>query len=137
MLLVELEAVKAAKERVRRHLQIAEIHEKLGDPGNALEQVGEALMLDARDEERRAKLLELAERTERLDRFAELLVTVAEACDDRGLRVALTMQAAAVRADRIGDSGGAIALLSSLLASPRLPHDDVLAAGRKIQPLLD
>jgi Tfp pilus assembly protein PilF len=137
MLLVELEAVKTAKERVRRHLQIAESYEKLGDPGSALEQVGLAVELDPHDEAKRAKLAELAENASRLERFAELLTAAAGASDDKALRVALTMQAAAVRADRVGDAAGAIALLSSVLAAEKLSDDDLLAAGRRLDPLLE
>ena len=137
MLLVEIEAVKTAKERVRRHLEIAECYEKLGDAGNALEQVGLAVELDPHDEAKRAKLAQLAEAAGRLERLAELLTTAAEASDDKMLRIALTMQAAAVRADRVGDAPGAIALLSSVLAAPKLNDDDILAAGRRLEPLLE
>ncbi len=137
MLLVELEAVKAPKERVRRHLQIADSYEKLGDAANALEQVGLAVEIDPHDDVKRSKLAQLAETADRLERFAELLTQAAEASEDKALRVALTMQAAAVRADRVGDAAGAIALLSSVLATPKLGDDDLLSAGRKLEPLLE
>jgi predicted Zn-dependent protease len=137
MLLVELEAVGAAKERVQRHLQIAERYEKLGDAASALEQVGLAVVLDPPDEGKRAKLAQLAEVANRLDRLADLLTAAAEASEDQALRIALTMQAATVRADRIADAAGAIALFSSLLAIPRLRDEDVLVAGRRLEPLLE
>jgi tetratricopeptide (TPR) repeat protein len=137
VLLVELESVKAARERVKRHLRIAELHEKLGDAANALEHVGQAVVLDAKDDARRAKLTDLAEKTGRLERLADLLAAAADACDEAPLRIALTMQAAVVRADRIGDAAGAIGLLSSVLAAPRVPDADVLAAARKLEPLLE
>ena len=137
MLLVELEAVTTAKERVRRHVQIADGYEKLGELGSALEQVGCAVALDPHDEAKRAKLAQLAEGADRLERFAELLTAAAEASDDQALSIALTMQAATVRADRVGDAAGAIALLSSVLTTPKLGHDALLAAGRKLEPLLE
>jgi tetratricopeptide (TPR) repeat protein len=137
VMLVELESVKATRERVKRHLRIAELYEKLGDAANALEHVGQAVVLDASDEVRRTKLTELAERTGRLERLADLLAAAADECDEEALRIALTMQAAVVRADRIGDAAGAIVLLSSVLAAKRAPDADVLAAARKLEPLLE
>jgi golgin subfamily B member 1 len=137
MLLVELEAVKTPKDRVRRHLEIAETYEKLGDAGNALEQVGHAMVIDPPDEAKRAKLAELAERTGRLSRFADLLTAAAEASDDGRLRISLTMQAAGIRADRVADAPGAIALLSSVLGTPGLRDDDLLTAGRRLEALLE
>ncbi|HEY4015464.1 MAG TPA: tetratricopeptide repeat protein [Polyangiaceae bacterium] len=137
MLLVELEAVKASGERMRRHLQIADTHEKLGDAASALEHVGHAVVLDPKDEGKRTKLAALAEGTGRLQRFAELLSTAAGASEDVALRILLTMQAATVRADRTGDVAGAIALLTAVLATPELRDDDLLAAGRRLEALLE
>ena len=137
VLLVELESVKAAKERVKRHLRVADLHEKLGDVANALEQVGMAVVLDPKDGTKRARLGELAEKTGRLERLADLLAAAADACDEDGLRVALVMQAAAVRADRIGDAAGAMGLLSGVLAMHGVPDAEVLAAARKVEPLLE
>jgi tetratricopeptide (TPR) repeat protein len=137
VMLVELEAVKSGKERVKRHAQIAELYEKLGDLVNALEQTGLAFVLDPAAEARRTALVDLAERTGRLERLADLLAAAADAADGQALRVALTMQAATVRADRIGDAAGAIALLTSVLAARRVPDADVLAAARRLEPLLE
>jgi tetratricopeptide (TPR) repeat protein len=136
MLLVEIEAVKSAKEKVRRHLQIADLYEKLGNFEGALEQVGAAMVLDPTDATRRTKLSELAERTGRLGRLADLLATAAEQAD-LALRVSLMMQAAGVRADRISDAPGAITLLAAILAMQGVAPEDVLAAGRKLEPLLE
>ncbi|MGD0530560.1 MAG: hypothetical protein ABSE49_35830, partial [Polyangiaceae bacterium] len=121
----------------KRHLQIAELYEKLGDLANALEHVGLAVVLDPSDEARRAKLAELAERTGRLERLADLLAAAADGCDAEPLRIALMMQAASVRADRIGDAAGAIGLLSTVLGTREVPDADVLAAARKLEPLLE
>jgi tetratricopeptide (TPR) repeat protein len=137
MLLVELEAVKASSERMRRHLQIADTHEKLGDAASALEHVGHAVVLDPKDESKRTKLAALAESTGQLQRFAELLSTAAGASEDAALRILLTMQAATVRAERTADVTGAIALLSAVLATPELRDDDLLAAGRRLEALLE
>jgi len=137
MLLIELEMVKAATERVRRHVEIAALYEKLGDPASALEQVGLSVILAPDDPQRRAKLDELAERTSRFDRLAEVLAAAAGDLEWNGLRTALTMQAAAVRADRVGDPAGASALLAAILAADGPTRADVLAAARRLDPLLE
>jgi tetratricopeptide (TPR) repeat protein len=137
MLLIELEAVKSAKERAKRHLQVADLFEKLGDYASALEQVGLAVVLDPSDDSRRARLVVLAERTGRLERLADVLSTAAEVCDDLPSRVSLTMQAAVVRADRIGDGAGAITLLASVLAARGVGDEEVLDAARRLEPLLE
>jgi tetratricopeptide (TPR) repeat protein len=136
MLLVGLEAVTAPKERMRRYVEIADVYERLGDGVSALEQLGAAVVLDPGDETKRAKLAELADRTGRLARFADLLSAAADASDEKGLRVALTMQAAALRADRVADAAGAILLLTSVLSTPRLDDEHALAAARQLEPLL-
>ncbi len=137
MLLIGLETVRSTKERVRRHLQIGELYEKLGDLPNALEQTGFAVVQAPEDAERRMKLQELAERTGRLDRLADLLATAAESAEAQPLRLDLLMQAADVRAERVGDAAGGIALLSSILSGEGIPEPAVLAAARKLEPLLE
>jgi tetratricopeptide (TPR) repeat protein len=137
MLLIELETVRTAKERIRRHTEVAELYEKLGDLVNALEQTGLSVILAPDDAARRGKLEVLAERTGRLDRLADILATAADSVDGQPLRVALTMQAAAVRADRVGDAAGAIALLGSILEAPSAAKEDVLTAARRLEPLLE
>ena len=137
MLLVELESVRSAKERVRRHVMVAEIYEKAGDAANALEQVGSAVVLDAEDAAKRAKLLELAERMGRFDRLADIVAAAADACADGELRIELTLQAASIRAERLGDAAGAITLLSSVLAARRVRDEDTLTAAVRLEPLLE
>ena len=137
MLVIELETVKSAKERTKRHAQLSELYEKLGDPANALEQLGASFLLDPGDEAKREKLAELAERTTRLERLADLLAAAAEVTDHLAQRVSLTMQAATVRADRIGDAAGAITLFASVLSWKRVAETEVLAAGRRLDPLLE
>ncbi len=137
MLLIELETVRSSKERVRRHLQVAELYEKLGDLTSALEQTGLAVVDAPEDEARRAKLLDLAERTGRLDRLADLLSAAATSTQDAGLQIALVMQAASLRADRVGDAAGGIALYSTILTGNGIPDEAVLAAARELEPLLE
>ena len=137
MLLIELETVRSAKERLRRHLQVADLYEKLGDLASALEQTGLAVVDSPEDEGRRAKLQDLAERTGRLDRLADLLSAAAAAAHEAPLRIALVMQAASLRADRVGDVAGGIALYASILSGEGVPDEAVLAAARELEPLLE
>ncbi len=137
MLLIELETVLSSKERVRRHLQVADIYEKLGDLTSALEQTGLAVVDAPEDEARRGKLLDLAERTGRLDRLADLLSAAAAGTQEASLQIALVMQAASLRADRVGDATGGIALYSSILVGEGVPDEAVLAAARELEPLLE
>jgi tetratricopeptide (TPR) repeat protein len=137
MLLVEIEAIRSNKEKVRRHLQIADLYERHGDLDGALEQVGAAMTIDPSDADRRARLVDLAERTGRLERLADLLSAAADRADPLPLRISLMMQAGTVRADRISDAAGAITLLSSVLDTDGVAAEDVLAAGRRLEPLLE
>ena len=137
VMLVELEAVGATKDRVTRHAAIARLYEKLGDLANTLEQTGLAFVLDPTDDSRRAALVDLAERTGRLERLADLLAAAADTAEAQALRVALTMQAATVRADRIDDAAGAIALLSTVLGVRNVSDEEILGAARRLEPLLE
>ncbi len=137
MLLIELETVRSSKERVRRHLQVADLYEKLGDLTSALEQTGLAVVDSPEDDGRRAKLQDLAERTGRLDRLADLLSAAAASASEAPLRIALVMQAASLRADRVGDAAGGIALYASILSGEGVPEESVLAAARELEPLLE
>jgi len=137
MVLVQLEAAPSAEERVRCHLQIADLYERLGDETAALEHVGLASTLDPGDAAKRAKLVKLATSTERFDRLADFLSAAASATIKPALGIALTIQAAAVRADRLNDAGGAIALLASAVTRRGASNDDVVAVGRRLESLLD
>ncbi len=137
MLLVDLETVRSTKERVRRHTQIGALYEKLGDHPNALEQIGAAMILDPDSDPNRDKLAELAERMGRFERLADLLSAAADASSETGRRISLTMQAAEVRADRIGDAAGAIALFTSVLEAESVGDADVLAVAGRLSPLLE
>jgi thioredoxin-like negative regulator of GroEL len=137
MLLVELEAVTSSSERVRRHGIIADLLEKTGDLAGAFEQVGLAVVLDPGDETRRSRLVSLAEGAGMMARLADVLVGAAAACESEVLRVGLTMQAAAVRAERIEDPAGAIALLLGVLSGRDATQRDALAAARLLDPLLE
>jgi tetratricopeptide (TPR) repeat protein len=137
MLLIELEAVEPAPERARRHVQIADLYEGVGDFPRALEQAGLAVFLEPADEALRARVAGLAEGTGQIERLAEVLAGAADAAGPGALRSALTMQAASLRAERVGDAAGAMALLSSILGQGQASDEDALAAATRLEPLLE
>ena len=135
MLEVELEAVKNAKERMRRHGEIAAVHERLGNHAAALEHAVSLVMLDPDAEAHRDRLARLAEKTARFDRLGEVLAAAADDCEGDELRATLLLDAAAVYADKLADASRAIDLLGRVLhldVTPRL----LLTAARRLDGLL-
>lgn len=132
---VELEAVKSAKERIRRHREISELYSKLGDLGSALEHTVSLVMLEPDAEANRAELLNLATQTGRFDRMADVLVAAAEDATDDELRVELLLQAGLVWADKVGDAARAAELLLRVQAFDA-PVAVVLAGARRLDELL-
>jgi golgin subfamily B member 1 len=133
---VELEAIKSVKERIRRHRQVAQLHVKLGNDTAALEHYIALVTLEPDVPAHREALGGLAERVNRFDRFAEVLTTAADDCTDDSLRVELLMQAATVHEDKLGDPTRAIELYLRLLAVAAATAEAMLAASRRVDPLL-
>jgi len=135
MLEVELEAVKNAKERMRRHGEIAAVHERLGNHAAALEHAVALVMLDPDAEAHRERLARLAEKTGRFDRLGEVLAAAADDCEGDELRATLLLDAAVVYADKLGDASRAIDLLGRVLhldVAPQL----LLTGARRLDALL-
>ncbi len=135
MLEVELEVVKNAKERIRRHGEVAALHERLGNHAAALEHAVSLVMLDADAVPHRERLTRLADATQRWDKLAEVLAAAAEDCEGEVLRATLLFDAATVYADKIGDSSRAIDLLSRLLHLD-VASSSLLAGARRLDALL-
>ena len=133
---IELEAIKSAKERIRRHHQIATLYASLGNEVAAMEQYIALVTLEPDVASHRVRLAELAERVGRFDRFADVLASAADDCTDDTLRVELLMQAGVVQADRVGDGDRAIDLFMRILAISSVGAPLVLAAARRVEPLL-
>jgi tetratricopeptide (TPR) repeat protein len=135
MLEVELEAVKNAKERIRRHGEVATLHEKLGNDAAALEHAVSLVMLDPDSNAHRERLARLADKSGKFDRLAEVLAAAADDCEGDDLRATLLVDSAVVYSERLGDAPRAIDLLGRVL------HLDVssqhqLAAARRLDALL-
>ncbi len=137
MLLVELETMSRPKDRVRRHVHVAELFERVGNLADAFEQTSLAVLATPDDEVLRAHLVDLAERAGRIERLADVIATAASAAETASLCALLTLRAAALRAERLDDAAGAIALLTPVLADRSVSDDDALAAARMLEPLLD
>jgi tetratricopeptide (TPR) repeat protein len=132
---IELETVKNVKERIRRHRELGELLERLGDDAAALEHWVALVMLEPESASHRAHLEELAARVNRHDRLAEVLAAAADDCNDDALRVDLLMRAGAVRADTLADDAHAIELFGRVLTL-EAPAEVALAACRRLNGLL-
>ncbi|HXX70399.1 MAG TPA: tetratricopeptide repeat protein [Polyangiaceae bacterium] len=139
VLLVELETISRPDDRAARHVQIAELYERAGDLASAIDQTGCAVVLAPENEALRAKLAELADRMGRFERLADVLAGAAHSTADLALRATLAMQAAEVRAHRLSDTTGAIALLLPILFPPGggARAANALVAARTVEPLLE
>lgn len=133
---VELEAVKSVKERIRRHQQIASIYSALGNDDRAMEHLVNLVLLEPEVASHRNALAELAERVGRFERLSDVLVSAADDCHDDALRVELLMHAGTVNADKIGDLPRAIDLFFRILLISPIADAALLAACRKVEPLL-
>lgn len=136
MLEVELEAIKSPKERIRRHLQLAELYEVLTQDERALAHRIDLVLLDPESEEYQAKLSALSRTLGKLEEYAAVLVKAGEAADNEELRVDLFMRAAAVLAEREADRDRAIELMFRVLGTPQITEARLLDACRFIEPLL-
>ncbi len=136
MLEVELEAIKSPKERIRRHLQLAEVYEVLTQDERALAHRINLVLLDPESEDYQSKLAKLSRSLGKLEEYAGVLVKAGEASDSEDLRVDMFIRAAAVLAERVEDRDRAIELMFRVLATPQIPEGRLLEACRFIEPLL-
>jgi tetratricopeptide (TPR) repeat protein len=136
MMLIELEAMARPKDRVRRHVEVAALFERVGDLVNAFEQLSLAVVAAPDDDALRARVADLAARADLAHRLADVLASAASVAGSASLGAHLTLQAATLRAERLGDAPGAIALLTPVLADRNVADEDVLAAATMLEPLL-
>jgi len=133
---VELEVVKSAKERIRRHQQIASLYAQLGNDEAALEHFVQLVLLEPEVASHRNELASIAARIERFDRLAEVLVSAADDSHDDALKVELLMSAGDVTAEKISDIERAIELFFRVLAISPIADEALLEACRHVEPLL-
>lgn len=135
---VELETVADRKERIERLAELVAIRvERLDDAEGAFEHAAALVGLERGAPERRALLRELAARSGRFARQAEVLVATAEACTDSKLRVEVLLEAAEVVRDRLDDVPRAIELFARAFELAGGDRRSAAAAGRALAPLLE
>ncbi|MFO0678315.1 MAG: tetratricopeptide repeat protein [Polyangiaceae bacterium] len=133
---IELEVVKNAKERIRRHHAIAELYEALGNEAAAFDHRLALVVLEPDAREERVKLAALADRTGKQKRHAEVLIEGAEASADEAVTAELLYEAARVKKEALGDDVAATELLLRVLAIEGAARNVRLEAARLAAPLL-
>jgi tetratricopeptide (TPR) repeat protein len=134
---IELEAIKSAKELIKRHKRIAEMYLSLGKDAEATEHLASLVLLEPDVALHRSALAELAARIGRYDRLAEVLTHAADDSTDAALKVELMMQAGDVHMTHLADSARAIDLFLRVLALPNVAAEAALVAARRVEPLLE
>jgi tetratricopeptide (TPR) repeat protein len=134
---IELEAIKSAKELIKRHKRIAQMYQGLGKDTEAAEHLASLVLLEPDVAQHRSELAELAARMGRFDRLAEVLTHAAEDSTDPALKVELMMHAGDVHMTHLADPGRAIDLFLRILALPNVATDAALVAARRVEPLLE
>ena len=92
-------------------------------------------MLDPASATTQRALRQLAQATDRLDRYADAAAAAAERASDPARKVALMSDAARARVD-LEDEEAAIELLRAALYEQGIPRSDVLTVGRRLDELL-
>lgn len=108
----------------------------LGDQAGALDALSELVVIAPSIAEHRVELADLADRTGRSDRRAEVLSMAAARSSGR-LAIELSIEAEAVYRERLGDPARAIALNRVVLDAPAAEAHEALAAARRLDRLLD
>jgi golgin subfamily B member 1 len=134
---IELEAIKSAKELIKRHKRIAEMYLGLGKDAEAAEHLASLVLLEPDAAQHRTALAELAARIGRYDRLAEVLTHAADDSTDSSLKVELMMQAGDVHMTHLADPSRAIDIFLRVLALPNIATDAALVAARRVEPLLE
>ncbi len=138
MVEIELELAESPEERIGGLEDLVQLRLKeLGDTAGAFEPAAQLVGLAPEQAGYREQLGKLAGELGLAERRAEVLVTVADGSEDRGIQRTLVLEAAQVRRDDLDDVPQAIELFERAL---RLSADDptvALTASRALDPLLD
>jgi hypothetical protein len=117
-----------------------EVATRLGIAGRDLEAIGhyrELLVRDPNDADARRQIRRIAQRSNRFDLHADALAAAAAACEDGALKVAVLLEAAEVRHQRLGDAEGARALYRQVVESSDAEPQIALAAAHHLSELFD
>lgn len=132
-------ALLTAAPAVARAMQreIAELYESLGKHDAALEHCAALVALDPADDEARAHLQALAERTGRHARYAEALVAAVTEAVPAAVQVSLLVEAARVRSEVLSDAAAGTELLARALGNPGCVGEARLLVARRLSALLE
>ncbi|MEB2324868.1 MAG: hypothetical protein OZ921_20310, partial [Sorangiineae bacterium] len=137
MLEIELEVAQNDQDRIRRLEELVTLRlDELGDEAGAFDNLAALVRLDPENRDFRARLAELARRTDDYRRYAELLTLVARGTDARALRLSLLAEAAPVVERELGDRPAAIRLYSEVLELAAKEPAEALSAARALDGLL-
>lgn len=130
-------ALPLADEQAQKnlHRDAAQRLAELGKHDEAIEHYAELLLLDPGSVVTQRALKQLAQASDRSDRYAEAAVAAAAKASDPARKVALLSDAARARLDS-GDESGAIELFQRALTEPEIPQGDVLTVARRVDELL-
>ncbi len=116
-------------EKIALHRDAAARLRAQGDLAQALEHLGDVLLLSPRDEETLVALREVAEEIGEPSRLIDLLVRSADADEDVAARAFLRLEAAE-RLVALGETAAAIAQLQLVAGAPSVDDASALAASR-------
>jgi tetratricopeptide (TPR) repeat protein len=121
--------------QIALHRDAAQRLAELGKHDAAIEHYATLLRLDPTSLSAQRALRQLAQSSDRLDRYADAAADAAERATDPARKVALLTDAARARLD-LDDDSGAIDLFKQALAEPGIPRGDVLSVARRLDELL-
>ncbi len=133
-----LERGLAFADPTERRAQLRELVQRslaLGDDGRALGHQAALLVIDPTAEERDA-LRAIAERTREFERYAAALVEAARSTREPSMRIELSMEAARLREEQLGQLPEAIVLYREVFDA-QVSADSSIAAGRRLLKLLE
>jgi golgin subfamily B member 1 len=136
MLEVEMELAVSSDERVEWLSEIVTLKlDRLQDVEGAFENVAQLVAIEPYRRAHRERLAELAKQIGAAQRHAELLVQIADGCENHDLSLALLAEAAGVRQHELGDPAGASEVYRRVLDQAR-DRETALTAARELDHLL-
>ncbi|HEY8430309.1 MAG TPA: hypothetical protein VIL20_18135, partial [Sandaracinaceae bacterium] len=124
------------EERIALHRELAARLAAKGDAAEAITHAAAVLVLDPSAEDTQEQLAHLAQQAGAEDRYAEALVAAADAAPPGPRQYALLVEAGDVRAGKLGDREGAIALYQRVLDGDARAQTK-LTVARRVEKLLE
>ncbi len=129
-------AFAEGEERITRHRELGQRLAAAGDAAEAMSHWALVLKFDPSAEDAQEQLAFLAQESGAHSRYAEALVTAADAAPPGPRQYALLVEAGDVRANTLGDREGAIELYQRVLSADARAQTK-LTVARRLEKLLD